>query len=264
MKNKVGGNPGIGKVRIDLKHEHIHDIYRAVHFLRRAKIKDIYEFLKKNNKVISIRTIQRCIASDPRIKQDGWYYFINDEARFENRYITPKIYGGYLYDEFMYNLLVQHPWFSGMLHLPKDELMELLDSRVKDMINRFGIFITFTFLEALRPFKDKSMTQRDRNDLVDYWVMNAVPLSKMFMDFRVVLHNFLSPLHMKSQTGPEVSRSEMPDSLIEKVQTIMKNNYPKTYNELANIPENGLDWQAIEQTDSKRYLIRGKTLKSSL
>jgi hypothetical protein len=233
--------------------------------LKRAKITEIYAYIKKNNMKISVRTIQRCIASDPRIKQDGWYYSIDDKARFENRYMTPKLFGGFLFSEFMRSLIIRQPLFSEMGSLPQEKLLELLESRVKEMVNRFGVFMIFTFLEAVKPFRDKSMTQRDRNDLVDYWAMNAVPLAEMFMNFRMVLHNFKSPLYPQADTSNPLdkSRAEMLEGIIEKVHTIMKDNYPDTYDELANIAENKVKWKAIEQTYGKRFLVRGKTLQST-
>jgi hypothetical protein len=266
LKIKKGGNPNIGNIRVNLKDEHIQDVYVSVHRLRKAKITDVYKYLKEKDKTISIRTIQRCIAADPRIRQDGWYYSINDESRFEKRYITPKIFGGWLYDEFMHNFLVQGPSFSEMRLFSDNKLVELLESRLKEMRDRFGIFMIFVFLEALKPFKDKSMTQRDRNDLVDYWAMNALPLETMFLNFRMTLHNFQSTLHPKkgSNLHPNLedkSRSEMAERLIEKVQTIMKKNYPEMYNELLGIVER-LDWQTLEDEDGKRLLVRGKSLRS--
>ena len=253
-------------MRINLKDEHIQDVYITVHLLRKAKIRDVHKYLKEKNITISIRTIQRCIAADPRIRQEGWYYFVNDVSRFEKRYLTPKIFGGWLYNEFMHDLLVQRPWFSEMRVLSDNKLVELLESRLKEMGDRFGIFMIFVFLEALKPFKDKSMTQRDRNDLVDYWAMNVLPLETMFLNFRMILHNFQSTLRPKNEENllPNLqqSRSEMAERIIEKVQTIMKKNYPEMYSQLIGTVER-LQWQALGDEGGDRLLIRGKSLRSS-
>jgi hypothetical protein len=58
-----------------------------------------------------------------------------------------------------------------------------------DMITRFGAIIIFNFIEASRPFEDKKMSARDRDDLVEYWAQNSVPLSSMFDAFRMIFNS---------------------------------------------------------------------------
>ena len=58
-----------------------------------------------------------------------------------------------------------------------------------DMITRFGAIIMFNFIEASRPFEDKKMSTRDRDDLVEYWAQKSVPLSSMFDAFRRIFNS---------------------------------------------------------------------------
>ena len=52
-----------------------------------------------------------------------------------------------------------------------------------------GAIIIFNFIEASRPFEDKKMSARDRDDLVEYWAQKSVPLSSMFDAFRMIFNS---------------------------------------------------------------------------
>ncbi len=124
-------------------------------------------FIKKNQAdSISIRNIQRCTQKDNRIVKKGLYYSVDEDARFENRYLEPKEFGSNICDTVI-----------------NSESIEYNETSMLDLIKRFGAIIMYIFIEASRPFEDKKMTNADREDLVEYWMQNAVPLSRMFNAF---------------------------------------------------------------------------------
>ena len=122
------GNPTIGQKRVELRSEHMQEVYEALYYLdRKATINQIWKYLdagtveenkkteeeartifegkypgynwtkddmkkwirKKTKRTISEKTILRCMQKDPRILREGWYYYIDEKALFESRNLNP-------------------------------------------------------------------------------------------------------------------------------------------------------------------------------
>ena len=64
--------------------------------------------------------------------------------------------------------------------LPSEDLQTSLEK----MITKLGVFLIFSFIEASRPFKDKSMNLHDREDLVQYWIQNCSLYVECYMRVR--------------------------------------------------------------------------------
>ena len=68
-----------------------------------------------------------------------------------------------------------------------DSDLESIQKSMSELIRRFGALIIFNFIEAVRPFKDKSMGLRERSELIDYWAKSALDLQTMFSIFKMAL-----------------------------------------------------------------------------
>jgi hypothetical protein len=172
--------------------------------------KDKEKFVKDEwTRAPSERTIERCIENDPRIIKNGLYYSVDEEARYETRYLDPKGFGREVYND-----VIQGKHFA------------YTDKSMLDMITRFGAIIMFNFIEASRPFVDKKMTKRDRDDLVEYWAQNSVPLRSMFDIFRMTFN-----------WRPDKSRDkpayEMDQTQIDECLKMLEKCCPNIYKELA-------------------------------
>ena len=182
------------------------------------------------------RTIERCIKDDPRILKDGSYYYINDKARFERRYQRPDLFG----EDMHYELFRE-----------RDFKLPSLDRQFDDFIRKWGALIMFIFIEAVRPFEDKSLTLRDRSDLVGYWAKNALPINEMWNHFRI-----LGSDHINHYTS-EMEESRIKDLL---------NAFEKTYPDLYKILMQARNEQAVSPgmigPDGKIELIHAKTYHS--
>ena len=136
--------------------------------------KDKIKFIKQNwKRTISERTIQRCIEGDNRIVKNGRYYTVDEDSRFENRYLDPKGFGDVLYNDV----------------IPYAGSFTCNRASMSDLITRFGAIIMYIFIEASKPFEDKRMSIADREDLVKYWAKNAIPFSQMFYTFTEIFNS---------------------------------------------------------------------------
>jgi hypothetical protein len=172
--------------------------------------KDKDDWVKQKwNHTLSKRTIQRCIESDPRIIKNRRYYSVDEQSRYETRYLDPKGFGLDVYHDVIGN----KPFAYN-------------DKSMLDMITRFGAIIMFNFIEASRPFEDKKMTARDRDDLVEYWAQNSVPLSSMFDAFRAIFNSRPNEPYIKPV-------NEMEQPKIEECLKMLEKCCSNVYNDLA-------------------------------
>ena len=193
--------------------------------------------IQQNKKhTMSKRTIERCIKEDPRILKDGQYHYINDEARFERRYQRPEFFG-----EEMRHALFQGNYFTS----------PSVDRLMHEFIRKWGALMMFIFIEAVRPFEDKSLSLRDRADLVRYWVKNALPLDEMFLTFQTLG----SQNHL---TG------EMEESDIKQIHNAFEKTYPDLYKILMKARSEQAVSLGIIGEDGNIELIHGKTYHSGL
>lgn len=242
----------IGRQRKKVKDEHRSQVYEAIYHLGKKvttveiwnhlnkatkiendKIKDecqkkysdgYYSSTEKDREIerrkintITIRTIERCIASDSRIEKEGDTYFISNKARYVSRYLDPDTFG--------LNL------FRATMRFQPSHIME---EKISEFINRFGAFIFFSFIEAVRPSMDNSLSVRDREDLVTYWAQNAIPISDMLLHFQAAFGNRKRTRQAKRRAPHKWQRpfSEMKDKEIAKLLASMKRAFPEIYEDL--------------------------------
>ena len=103
----------------------------------------------------------------------------------------------------------------------------------------------------MRPFEDKSLSLRDRADLVTYWVKNALPVDEMFLTFRT--------LATQNHITGELDGTGIKQSL---------NAFEKAYPDLYKILMEARTEQAVSPgvvgEDGNIELIHGKTYHSGL
>ncbi len=194
--------------------------YNSARYLWTKKDKE--DYVKKNRHyTLSPRTIERCIQSDPRIIKNGWYYSIDEEARFETRYLDPKGFGLKIYKDVI-----------------GDKAFQYSDKSMSDLIKRFGAIMMFIFIEASRPFQDKRMNNHDRDDLVDHWAKNAIPLNEMFSAFKIIFNwRSLERKHgditlRKSYKRPA---NEMEQTQVEECLLMLERACPDIYKVIAGL-----------------------------
>ena len=182
---------------------------------------------REKKKTISYRTIQRCITNDPRIKKQGWYYFIDDEARFEKRYLHPSLEGRHLYKEFRRNM---SEYDYNKLNA-KDEM--------KHLVTEIGFFMVYSLIDACRPFRDRSMSLDDREDLVRYWIQNSIPVLTMLDEFLFLFKPDHNPWAKHLPTWDDEGKKkglsvlEMDDETIKNVLTMLQEEYPTQFKIMA-------------------------------
>lgn len=187
----------IGK-GIDEGAQHSRDIYNAILNLGKPTVKEIEQYvnsqyeqenqrLRQGNRnggkywidklklPIGLRTIQRCIKKHPKIKRDGWRYFIDPEAISEKRYLQPDRFGHSMYngifgwaESFPSSLENRRPW--------PDYL------KLRWRIIELGVFLVYSFIEAARPLRDQLTNPEEIQHEVNYWVKNCIPVETMFRD----------------------------------------------------------------------------------
>ncbi len=182
--------------------------------------KDRDDFVKNNwDEPIPLRTIQRCIEKDNRIIPNGLYYSVDEQSRYETRYLDPKGFGVNVYNDVILN---KHFRYN--------------DKSMLDMIIRFGAIIMFNFIEASRPFADKKMIMRDRDDLVEYWAQNSIPLSSMFESFTIFFNWRLAEKMRGDKSIPSKSYEnpvkEMEQSQIDECLKMLESCCPDIYKDL--------------------------------
>ena len=176
---------------------------------------EMKSYIKRNLKhTISVKTVQRCISSDPRIQRNGRKYFIPQKARFESRYLEPEYFGREMVHEI----------------LGRRQTPSTLEKKVKHFVTRFGMYLFFNFIEAVRPFVDNSLSIREKEDLVGYWARTAVPLDYMFQLFEGTFDN-RTRLELRNhdlKTPP----SEMKEDRIKELSAAMRKVFPEIYQDL--------------------------------
>lgn len=258
----------IGRDRVEIHDKHYRDVYNAILNLDRTRLDEIesylnYRYTEQNKRLqkeldsdptasedyikneyrkhkmhlISRRTIQRCIKENRKIKRDGWHFFIDKEAQFEIRYQYPAEFGQSLYTDFV---AIRSP---DELQLNPPKSMEFY---MNNLITRMGMFMTMIFLEAAKPFKDKSLSHRERSELVSYWINGAIPIETMYRNLMTLLtyYDSFNPLNQnKSRSGSEghvsISTNELDEIFIKRAYTVIRNIYPELYEEWTDL----LNWK---------------------
>ena len=183
--------------------------------------KDKEEFLKQNwSHSLSERTIERCIKNDSRIVKNGWYYSVDEDARFETRYMDPITFGQKVFDD----VVGKQPFNPN----------QISERDMSEMIQRFGVLIMFIFIQASRPFEDNSNTVSDRDVLVEYWAKKAIPLDRMFGVFSLVFNMSLAKLRNIKLDWKNRSKNEMTQSQLDECLGMLERSYPELYNDLAS------------------------------
>jgi len=265
--------------KINEKKENKEDIYSKLYFLKKATAKEIWEsldkktkwlnqqmrdaandkyengefttkekdeYIKKNIKTsMHIRTIQRHLKEDQRIVKDGRYYLIHNNARFEVRYLKPDTFG--------FDILRE----MGFI-LKDNSKRNGFEKNVKECITSFGAFVFFIFIEAVRPFEDPSVISPfERNDLVEYWARNAIPVNRMFQKFRIAFayDDYDDITKVKNLPTIEFSRAK-----IRRLLRIMKKLYPELYARLSLARERS-PWYPSSKEVTKSLMVHGKSLE---
>ena len=196
---------------------------------------------RKKKKTISYRTIQRCITNDPRIKKQGWYYFIDDEARFEKRYLNPSLEGRFLYKEFRRNMLFHYD----EIYCAKNPTIILdnggriyksggkppIENEMKYLVTEIGFFMVYSLIDACRPFRDRSMSLDDREDLVRYWIQNSIPISTMLDEFLELFKpDYVDDLYSRDKAkSKNISVLEMNEETIQNALAMLQKQYPTQF-----------------------------------
>lgn len=191
---------------------------------------------RQKKKTISYRTIQRCIDNDPRIKKEGWYFYIDDEARFEKRYLNPSLEGRDSYKEFRSDMF-RH-YYNKLNSNPS------IEAEMKRLVTEIGFFMVYTLIDACRPFRDKSMDLDEREDLVRYWIQNSIPISTMLDDFLEYFRpDYIDELYDRDRVKAKkkgLSVLEMDDGSIQNTLDMLQKQYPTEYKIMAEISPEGL------------------------
>jgi hypothetical protein len=241
------------------------------------KINDIYEngsrswtpsdmkeaLRREEKKTITIRTIQNCIKKDRRIKKDGWYFYIDNEARFEKRYLNPSRFGLYLYRGFFNE--VESRDFNRHARLKKTLTQsELLEVNTKDLIVRLGFFLIFSLIEAAKPFKDKSMDVKEREDLVRYWIEKAMPISEIFyVDFLGMFdkRKRSKDVNVRMKVDRTKPISEMDEASIQEALTMLEHAHPDLYKSMIEAYNEENPYTSVI---GQQGYVRGKTYHMEL
>lgn len=244
-------NRDIGKIQKGIQARNRQEVYEAICvYNREVKLSDIIAYLEMTNEMInkniiakaegkyqngqftekerddyikrkmvhtiSAKTIQRCISNDPRIVSNGRKYRIPQKARFESRYLEPEYFGRQMIHEVI-----------GKLRYP-----EPLEKGIKHFVLRFGAYVLFNFIEAVKPFHDHSLSVGDREDLVPYWAREAIPLDYMFELFLASFDN--RTRHERRSHDWKTPISEMSVNRIKEISLAMQKIFPEIYGDLQN------------------------------
>jgi hypothetical protein len=193
---------------------------------------------KRFRKTISLRTIQRHLKDDKRIIKNGRYYSIHDVARFEVRNLYPEAFGSHFFG----------PIFNFGLKYNKTSIG--LESNLKEFIIRCGILLIYNFIEASRPFKDPSMSIREKKDLIEHWAIHGISIIEMFDMFQVMFQ--------EDGNNKELSTYEISDNNIGRLLGAMEKLFPKIYQTLIEA-RNELPYYPGPK--SIPYHIRGKKIE---
>jgi hypothetical protein len=178
-----------------------------LHSLREKK--DYISERKRKGKTIDIRTIERHLKEDNRIKKQGSRYFIPDRVKNEIRYLNSRIFGR----ELLNSLSIQ-----SYTQLTTEQY-------ITELIQRFGALVVYSFIEGARPFEDNSLNVYERDRLVESWIQNAIPIQDMFIYF----HSIFSKRDI-SEYDPEIEpMNELDNETIGILAQTLKKKYPKIY-----------------------------------
>ena len=189
------------------------------------------EIRNEQKRTINPRTISRCLKAEPRITKEGSYYYISDEVRFERKYQRPSRFGMDMFTELLYT----------------DFKPGSLEHETNEFIRRWGALIMFNFIEAVRPFEDKSMTLRDRSRLVRYWARNSLPIDQMFSHFQIL-----------SSTERDHATGEWDEQSIKQLLDAFKKTYPDLYKILTKA-RRGQTQFGPDKGPNGVYIVHGKT-----
>jgi hypothetical protein len=181
---------------------------------------------EKRERTISERHIERILKTDPRIvKGEGNTYHIDKEARFETRYQRPDLFGQDMLHAAIDGLTTETVSRTGKKYkIPQEVIMS-------ELIRRLGAFVVFNFIEAVRPFRDKCMNRRERNELVDYWKKNAFDIDGMFDIFVATLGTEWTA-RQEGDRDQTLAPDEVNESDINKMLETFKKSCPDIYENL--------------------------------
>ncbi len=220
-----------GKKQSDKREDNCQKVYEVILAVREATTAQIEEILEKRNEALSKRTVERCIGLDDRIIKKGKKsYSIDEWARLETRYLNPLRFAVYLWSDVV-----------------SSESFNYDDGGMKKMLEMFGAILMFVFIEASRPFQDKlkgkrkTMTNKDRNDLVKHWALNSIPLDFMFSTFNSTF-NFRSLIYRGRKETKRLSpfsysaepRREMEQFQVDECLDMLRRINPDIYHALAS------------------------------
>jgi hypothetical protein len=96
---------------------------------------------------------------------------------------------------------------------------------ITELIQRFGALVVYSFIEGARPFEDNSLNVYERDNLVESWIQNAIPIQDMFTYF----HSIFSKRNI-SEYDPETECiNELDNETIGMLVQALKKKYPKIY-----------------------------------
>ena len=196
----------------------------------RAHLDEVIRREKK--KTISRRTIQRCIDNDPRIKKEGWYFFIDDEARFEKRYdLNIEDTGRILYGHFRSVMYDYH--YEKLNHdkARSEYKMQCPIEEVRNIVTEMGFFLVYSLIEACKPFRDKSLSIDEREDLVKFWIKKWVPIIG-HQEHKGMLEEFFelfNPYDSEQLRKEGLSNFEIDEAVPQSVTKLLAKAYPDCY-----------------------------------
>jgi len=212
-----------------------------------ARREELQKRLRKET--MTRRTIQSCIKKDPRIRKDRWLFYIDYQTMFEKRYLRPSEFGRRLYRRYLDETVGQ---------LTTLDPPESPEKTLKKLITKLGVFLIFSFIEAARPFKDESMSIRDRGELVSYWIHNCIPIFEIYSNFRSSFDQREAP--EKAKFDQTISYSELDENSVEKVLGILKRLHPGLVKALVKVSKEEVD---VVHWDGRKHYVRAKEYYSN-
>ena len=168
---------------------------------------------KKTKSTIHIRSIQRIVKEDDRLKKEGTKYFISPSIK-DPRLLDPSEFGQKIYDAII----------GSGYEIPEDKRDDqYYIKELNDFIIKIGCFVTFMFIEATLPFNNESISIKEREELVYHWIKNSIPYEYFFSTFRFKFdvpkrrHNWKTPF------------SEIKQPIINKLLKSLQDLYPSIY-----------------------------------
>jgi hypothetical protein len=131
---------------------------------------------------------------------------------------------------------------------------------MSELGRRFGALILFNFIEAVRPFKDKCMSLKERNQLVNYWKKNVIDVNEMSSMFV----GYLAQEWIARERDQTLAPEEMDESDIEKLVETFKKAYPDLYENLrlARMQQTFFLDEETRKKDGKIGWVHAKTYHS--